>query len=43
MLWNQLIYKKYKQNVKIDKQSIINDLKKMINNQNSYFQKYYLM
>ncbi len=28
VLWNQLIYQKYKKNVKIDKQSIINDLKK---------------
>ena len=28
VLWNQLIYKRYKKNVKIDKQSIINDLKK---------------
>ena len=28
VLWNQLIYQKYKQNVKIDKQLIINDLKK---------------
>jgi peptidyl-prolyl cis-trans isomerase SurA len=28
ILWNQLIYQKYKQNVKIDKQLIINDLKK---------------
>ena len=28
MLWNQLIYKKYQKNVKIDKQLIINDLKK---------------
>ena len=28
ILWNQLIYQKYKQNVKIDKHLIINDLKK---------------
>tara|TARA_X000000950_G_scaffold269718_1_gene348678 strand:+ start:608 stop:1537 length:930 start_codon:yes stop_codon:yes gene_type:complete len=28
MLWNQLIYTKYKKNVKINKQLIINDLKK---------------
>ena len=28
VLWNQLIYKKYKQNVKVDKQLIINDLNK---------------
>ena len=28
MLWNQLIYDKYKQNVKIDRKSIINELKK---------------
>ena len=28
MLWNQLIYDKYSQNVKIDKKSIINELKK---------------
>ncbi len=27
VLWNQLIYQKYKQNIKIDKQLIINDLK----------------
>ena len=27
ILWNQLIYRKYKQNIKIDKQSIINQLK----------------
>ena len=28
MLWNQLIYDKYNQNVRIDKKSIINELKK---------------
>ena len=28
IMWNQLIYQKYKQNVKIDKQLIIDDLKK---------------
>tara|TARA_X000000950_G_scaffold149722_1_gene184597 strand:- start:901 stop:1830 length:930 start_codon:yes stop_codon:yes gene_type:complete len=28
VLWNQLIYKKYQKNVKINKQKIINDLKK---------------
>jgi len=28
MLWNQLIYDRYKQNVKIDRKSIINELKK---------------
>ena len=28
VLWNQLIYNKYKQNVKIDRKSIINELKK---------------
>ena len=28
MLWNQLIYEKYKQNVKIDRKLIINELKK---------------
>ena len=28
ILWNQLIYQKYKQNVKIDKHLIIDDLKK---------------
>ena len=28
ILWNQLIFKKYNQNVKIDKQKIIDDLKK---------------
>ena len=28
ILWNQLIYKKYQKNVKINKQKIINDLKK---------------
>ena len=27
-MWNQLIYKKYQKNVKINKQKIINDLKK---------------
>ena len=34
ILWNQLIYSKYQKNVKIDKQLIIDDLKKMISNQN---------
>mgnify|MGYP005732027999 FL=1 len=28
VLWNQLIYRKYQKNLKIDEQSIINDLKK---------------
>ena len=28
ILWNQLIYKKYRKNIKINKQSIIDDLKK---------------
>ncbi len=28
ILWNQLIYQKYRQNIKIDKKLIINDLKK---------------
>jgi peptidyl-prolyl cis-trans isomerase SurA len=35
ILWNQLIYRKYKKNVKINKQSIIDDFKK--NNKQSEF------
>lgn len=36
IMWNQLIYSKYNQNVKIDKQSIVNDLKKN-NKQKEFF------
>ncbi len=36
IMWNQMIYSKYNQNVKIDRQSIINDLKKN-NKQKEFF------
>ena len=40
-LWNRLIYKKYNQNVKIDRQAIVNDLKK--NNKQKEFLLYEIL
>ena len=42
VMWNRLIFNKYNQNVKIDRQVIVNDLKKKINKKNFYFMRFYL-
>ena len=42
ILWNQFIYSKFKQNVKIDRKSIQNELSNNVKKKNFYYQKYYL-
>ena len=37
VLWNQFIYRKFNQNVKIDKEKIINDIKEKNNSQKEFF------
>ena len=43
ILWNQMIYKKFRKNIKIDKNIIAQELLKNNKQKNIYFQKYYLI